>query len=348
MRMLRDEQEMREQDAVLSQQLHGSSVTAQGLFAMRKDSKLYRVVLERYFQYFAKDIVENDRTCTEERRQAEHATMEPFLQAIARHEHYLAYQIGIQEGMMVLDAGCGLGGPAREIASSTNATIMGVNNSDYQIQKAMHYTKQAGLSHKVTFTKGNFTQMKIPNNFFDAAYSIEACVHAPTLEMVYSEIFRVLKPGCVFGVYEWLLTDNFDENNHEHRSIALGIQQGNGIPKLFTVSQGLLAMKNAGFELLKHEDLATRPAISPWYHPLAMSVKDVRSLSDLITYAPMSKLGRIVTHYMTRALEGAGIVPKGTQMVADSLDSTADSLVAGGKKGIFTPMYFMLARKPEV
>jgi sterol 24-C-methyltransferase len=250
--------------------------------------------------------------------------------------------------MTVLDAGCGLGGPAREIASSTNATIMGVNNSDYQIQKAIHYTKQAGLSHNVTFTKANFTQIEIPDNFFDAAYSIEACVHAPTLEIVYSEIFRVLKPGGVFGVYEWLLTDNFDENNHVHRSIALGIQQGNGIPKLFTVSEGLLAMKNAGFELLKHEDLATRPAIAPWYHPLSMSVKDVRSLSDLITYGPMSKLGRIVTHYMIRALEGAGIVPKGTQMVADSLDSTADCLVAGGQKEVFTPMYFMLAKKPEV
>lgn len=273
---------------------------------------------------------------------------EPFLQAIARHEHYLAHQIGIKEGMSVLDVGCGLGGPAREIAKFTNAAITGLNNSDYQIQRAIHYTKQAGLSHKVTFAKGNFVQMEFPHNTFDAAYAIEATLHAPSLEMVYSEIFRVLKPGGVFGVYEWLLTENFNENDDEHRSIALGIQQGNGIAKLFTVSQGLLAIENAGFELLHHENLANRPATAPWYHPLSISIKDVRSLSDLITYAPMSKLGRTVTHYMTRALEAAGIVPKGTQMVADSLSLAGDCLVAGGQKDLFTPMYFMLARKPEI
>jgi sterol 24-C-methyltransferase len=42
-----------------------------------------------------------------------------------------------------------------------------------------------------------------PDNSFDAAYAMEATVHAPSLEGVYSEIFRVLKPGGTFGVYEW-------------------------------------------------------------------------------------------------------------------------------------------------
>jgi sterol 24-C-methyltransferase len=60
------EQERREQDAALSQRLHGSSVTAQGLFAMRKDFKTHKVVLDRYFKYFGKDIDEDDEMCTEE------------------------------------------------------------------------------------------------------------------------------------------------------------------------------------------------------------------------------------------------------------------------------------------
>lgn len=60
------EQEGWKQDAALSQRLHGSSVTAQGLFAMRKDFKTHRVVLDSYFEYFGKDIDEDDRTCTAE------------------------------------------------------------------------------------------------------------------------------------------------------------------------------------------------------------------------------------------------------------------------------------------
>ncbi len=52
--------------------------------------------------------------------------------------------------------------------------------------------------------------MKIPfeENTFDAVYQIEATCHAPDKVAVYKEIFRVLKPGALFGGYEWLMTDN--------------------------------------------------------------------------------------------------------------------------------------------
>jgi sterol 24-C-methyltransferase len=66
--------------------------------------------------------------------------------------------------------------------------------------------------------------MSFAPNSFDAVYAIEATVHAPSLEGVYSEIFKVLKPGGVFGVYEWLMTDDYDPNNAKHREICHGIE----------------------------------------------------------------------------------------------------------------------------
>jgi sterol 24-C-methyltransferase len=56
---------------------------------------------------------------------------EGFHAAIARHEHYLAYKIGIQKNMTVLDVGCGVGGPARQIAKFTGCKVVGLNNNDY-------------------------------------------------------------------------------------------------------------------------------------------------------------------------------------------------------------------------
>lgn len=41
---------------------------------------------------------------------------EAFSRAIARHEHYLASSIGIKSEMKILDVGCGVGGPAPEVA----------------------------------------------------------------------------------------------------------------------------------------------------------------------------------------------------------------------------------------
>ncbi len=48
---------------------------------------------------------------------------------------------------------------------------------------------------------------------FDAAYAIEATCHAPDRVGVYSEIYRVLKPGAIFACYEWCMTDLYESGN---------------------------------------------------------------------------------------------------------------------------------------
>ena len=81
---------------------------------------------------------------------------EGFHQAIARHEHYLAHMMGMREGMKVLDVGCGVGGPAREIVKFTGANVLGLNNNDYQIARGNQYAAKEGLSNKLAFAKGDF------------------------------------------------------------------------------------------------------------------------------------------------------------------------------------------------
>jgi sterol 24-C-methyltransferase len=124
---------------------------------------------------------------------------EAFYQAIARHEHYLSAQMGLKPGMKVLDVGCGVGGPAREIARFSGAHITGLNNNQFQVERATKYTARAGLSDQVDFVKADF--MKLAEHFgpnsFDAVYAIEATVHAPNFEGIYSEIKKVLKPGGI-------------------------------------------------------------------------------------------------------------------------------------------------------
>ena len=44
----------------------------------------------------------------------------------------MAMKLGIQPGDVVLDVGCGVGGPAREIAVYTDCNVVGLNNNDYQ------------------------------------------------------------------------------------------------------------------------------------------------------------------------------------------------------------------------
>ena len=122
--------------------------------------------------------------------------------------------------MRVADLGCGVGGPLREIARVSGATIVGVNNNDYQIERARKLTEEAGLGHLAEFLKSDFMQMDAPDESFDAAYAIEATVHAPSKVDCYGEVFRVLKPGGCFAAYDYCLTSRFDANNRRHQKIT--------------------------------------------------------------------------------------------------------------------------------
>ncbi|KAK4991245.1 Delta(24)-sterol C-methyltransferase [Elasticomyces elasticus] len=364
-------------DAEFNKAMHGKSAGERaGMRAMMKKNTLaQKAAVDEYFKHWDNKDSKDETPETREARKAQYATLtrhyynlatdlyeygwgqsfhfcrfaygEPFMQAIARHEHYLAHVMGLRDNMKVLDVGCGVGGPAREIVKFSGVNVVGLNNNDYQIERATRYAEKEGLSHKLSFTKGDFMQMSFPENSFDAVYAIEATVHAPSLEGIYSQIFRVLKPGGVFGVYEWLMKDAYDNNNPHHREIRLGIEQGDGISNMEKIEVALAAIKAAGFELEMHEDLADRPDPMPWYWPLSGDLRYMSSLADLPTLVRMTKIGRGAVHRFVGALEMIGLAPRGTQKTADSLARAADCLVAGGKEKLFTPMYLMVARKPR-
>ncbi|KAK3705383.1 Delta(24)-sterol C-methyltransferase [Vermiconidia calcicola] len=372
------EKQDRDRDSAFKHALHGKTAEQRASFLamMGKDKAAQKEAVDEYFKHWDNKESADETEETRLARRDEYATLtrhyynlatdlyeygwsqsfhfcnfsigEPFRQALARHEHYLALKMGIREGMRVLDVGCGVGGPAREIAKFSGANIVGLNNNDYQIERATRYAEKEGLASQLSYAKGDFMQMDFPDNSFDAVYAIEATVHAPSLEGIYSEIFRVLKPGGVFGVYEWLMTDAYDNSNPAHRSIRLGIEQGNGISNMEKVSVALDAMRTAGFSLEVNEDLADRPDNGlPWYWPLSGDLRFMQSVWDFPTLVRMTKIGRGLVHRFVGSLEWIGVAPKGTQKTADSLAKGADCLVAGGMEKLFTPMYLMVGRKPE-
>ncbi|KAF9239835.1 S-adenosyl-L-methionine-dependent methyltransferase [Melanogaster broomeanus] len=273
---------------------------------------------------------------------------EGFAASLARHEHYLAHNMSLRPGMRVLDVGCGVGGPAREIARFADVNVVGLNNNDFQIQRARRYTKQADLENQVSFVKGDFMKLveQFGENSFDAVYAIEATVHAPTWEGVYGEILKVLKPGGVFGVYEWCMTDAWDPSNPKHKELAHAIEFGNGIPEMRPLAKAREALVNVGFTIEHEEDLADRPDEVTWYYPLEGDIFKAQTAWDYFTVWRMSWSGKLVTHTAIRLFELVGLIPKGTYEVGESLKVAADALVKGGQTKLFTPMYLAVSRKP--
>eukprot|EP00249_Psilotum_nudum_P025613 c30308_g1_i1 orf=522-1565(-) len=263
---------------------------------------------------------------------------ESLRESIKRHEHYLALRIGLKPGMKVLDVGCGIGGPLREIAAFSGASITGLNNNAYQITRGIELNKRCGLEKSCNYVKADFMNMPFLENSYDAVYTIDATCHAPDLVACYKEIKRVLKPGQLFAGYEWCMSDAYDPANPEHRNIKAEIELGNGLPDIYTTKQCLEALNAAGFEVLMEDDLAKTSPV-PWYLPLDPSYFSFSSFR-------LTAFGRFLTHNMIRLLELLHVAPEGSLRVSSFLEKAADGLLAGGRKEIFTPMYFFLVRKP--
>jgi sterol 24-C-methyltransferase len=262
---------------------------------------------------------------------------ESFEASIARHEMWLAHKMQIKAGDRVLDVGCGVGGPMRTIARFTGAHIVGLNNNEYQIERAKQLNQQAGLSHQCSFLKADFMKVPQEDGIYDGIYQVEATCHAPDKVGIYKEIKRLLKPGQYFGGYEWIITDKYDSSNPEHVKVKQGIEVGNGLPDLEKPSVILAAMKEAGFEVIESHDLATTSDL-PWYLALSPSISIYGFLH--------TGLGRWLTGRMVRALEYIKLAPVGSVKAHNMLEAAAIDLVAGGQHQIFSPMFFVLARKP--
>lgn len=290
--------------------------------------------------------------------------------------------MGLKPGMKVLDVGCGVGGPAREIAKFVGCEVVGITINQRQLNKAIEMTMKAGLGHRCTFVKGDFLELPFPDACFDAAYAIEATVHAPDLQRCYAGIARVLKPGAVFGLSEWVMTEGFDERDKRHVGVRNRIERGNGVSNMQTIESCRKAFLGAGFTLVHDEDYAEhfekerqmgdgeyssvtvpgrsgsqlapppswevdteQSAFRPWYWALTGDQKQATTREDWWTAFKMNKWARRVVSRAVWLLEKSRIYPKGVIEAMDTIAYCVDSVVDGGQSRIFTPCWWLIGRK---
>jgi len=266
---------------------------------------------------------------------------ESFAASIARHEMYLSHKIELNPGKIALDIGCGVGGPGRAMARFTKGNVVGLNNNEYQIERCKKLTAQQGLSHLCSYLKADFMNVPVPEGTYDAAFHVEAMEHSPDRVASFKEVLRVLKPGGLFGGFDWVITDKCDLNNPDHVRIKKGIELGNGLPDLLRPKEVLDALKDAGFEVLEHYDTAlcdSRFEV-PWYDSLQGKYSNMENFKH-------TPVGMYLTNRFVWLLETIRLAPKGTLDVHNMLLKVAKELVEGGEKGIFSPTYFYLCRKP--
>ena len=269
--------------------------------------------------------------------------MESLEDSKIRHQRLMISKLELREGMTVIDVGCGIGGPMRRVVREAGVKAVGVNSSEVQLDKARSLDAEAGIEHMVDYLACSFMDMgAIANDTFDRGYAIESTCHAPDKAGAFAEIYRVLKPGALFWGQEMCMTDKFDAGDNRHLAIKEDLMRGIALKEIATMGEVNRALETAGFKVIEAKDRAVEEngPTTPWYRPMEMRGK---TLGNALRRIP---LGRKAFIGASRLAEALGMFPKGSADVVALLDRTANAYVAGGRAGVFTPLYCFLARKP--
>ena len=143
---------------------------------------------------------------------------------------HIADQAELVPGMRVLDAGCGIAGPALWLARHRGVNVSAVNISAVQVAEARERIDAAGLGDRVVVSLGDYHRLEelyAPTSF-DAVLFLESLVHSDHPQVALASVHRVLKPGGQFLFLEHGLSPDAQVARWQHRLNPIQNRIGGG------------------------------------------------------------------------------------------------------------------------
>lgn len=120
-------------------------------------------------------------------------------------EKLLDYQAEIMQlkpDMKVLDAGCGVCGPAIYFAKKYHVQVTAITISQVQYDAAKIRIQEEGLNEQVQLILGDYHELQklVDSSDFDIVYFLESFGHSPNHAKAIDSAWSVLKPGGLLYV----------------------------------------------------------------------------------------------------------------------------------------------------
>jgi SAM-dependent methyltransferase len=166
----------------------------------------------------------------------------------------LAQAAGIGPDDHVLDAGCGIGGPARHLARSFGCRVTGVDLTPEFVDAANELNRRAGLAERVEIVHADANALSFPPGSFDVVWTQHASMNIPDKAALYGGFRRVVKPRGRLAFFDVLA----GPNQPLHFPVPWSDDPTWSFLEPVDATRELV--EQAGFEVTVWEDL-TEPAI---------------------------------------------------------------------------------------
>lgn len=173
----------------------------------------------------------------------------------------LAQAAGISATDRVLDVGCGIGGPARYLASTFGCDVTGVDLSPSFVEAATYLTGRCNLTDRVRFVEGDALRLPSEDASFDVICLQHVAMNIADRAALYAEMHRVLKPDGRFAIHDVVARDG-------EAVYPAPWARDPSTSFLLTAETTQQALRDAGFaEALWRDD--TQPALD-WFNTVAV------------------------------------------------------------------------------
>ena len=158
-------------------------------------------------------------------------------------DHFVK-QLNFTEAQHVLDVGCGLGGAARFVASTTGASVSGIDITEEYVNTGQTLNQWVGLDDKVSLHHSRAESLPFEDSYFDGAYMIHVGMNIADKAVTFSEVGRVIEQGGVYGIYDIMAAGQGE--------FAFPLPWANEaeLSHLASPSEYKAALQSAGFEVV--------------------------------------------------------------------------------------------------
>jgi len=112
------------------------------------------------------------------------------------------------QGKRILDIGCGIGGPAFEMARTHGANVVGIDLEAPLIKRAAQGAADLKLGNSCSFQTVVAGALPFDDESFDIVISAGGFTQITDKAGILAEAYRVLKPGGHLSCYDWLRSDS--------------------------------------------------------------------------------------------------------------------------------------------
>lgn len=165
----------------------------------------------------------------------------------------------IRPGEFVLDAGCGVGGAALDVARDYGARVLGLTVSQRQVDLARQRAAAVGLAGQAEFARADCSQaLPVDDACVDVVLTIEAACHFADKAYFLRECQRVLRPGGRLVGSDWMRVPARIPTGAPHERTLAAVEQSWRLAGLATLDEWCSLLEDTGFTAIVAENFGER------------------------------------------------------------------------------------------